>query len=367
LFLKNSTKEQSKKGFSVENSQRAIIKSIKKINENNFEITVISNDKQIAFQTKDYNNFNHCYAVSTHKSQGKTVDNLYHLGNANLANAQNSYVNGSRHREQYKLYLQEDQVERYKTNAVKVSIKETTLNDSQCQKAVEEYVFKKLSESNATVKSMPVLQRKQIATTYEVERAKQIEIATIERNKELKREQEQKSDLNKRKTKFDKSFKELEPKSNPKTQVEKEELKFYKSLEKWVVELGKEFDKKTYYIKLKEYIDKKIESEIKLVFIQAELKTGNKIDLDILRTSVLEKWEKQTDDIEGLKSPLNKENVDYEKVKNIYDRKLLEKNESSRNSAKEATAELYENWKVKQNQKPSSQLTNKPMSLRRRF
>ena len=146
VFLQNSTKTQKKNGFEVSNSDRGTIKSIEKLESNNYKLTVEVKGRQVQFETKDYNKFNHCYAVSTHKSQGKTVDNTYHLGNASQAKAQNSYVNGSRHKEQYKLYLAEDQVERYKVNAVRDAIKETTLNDTGCQKAVEEYTVKTQQE-----------------------------------------------------------------------------------------------------------------------------------------------------------------------------------------------------------------------------
>ena len=135
VFLKNSNQQQKKKGFIVSNSDRGFIKEIKKLDNENFKITVEIKGKSLNFETKDYNEFNHCYAVSTHKSQGKTVNNTYHLGNSKQARYQNSYVNGSRHKEQYKLYLAKNDIAEFKKNAIKESEKATTLKDKGCQKA----------------------------------------------------------------------------------------------------------------------------------------------------------------------------------------------------------------------------------------
>lgn len=146
VFLENSNRQQKNNGFDVSNNDRGIIKNITRIDDSNYKLTVDIKGRQIEFETQDYNNFNHCYAVSTHKSQGKTVDNLYHLGNASQARYQNSYVNGSRHKEQYKLYLTENQVDKYKQNAVREAVKESTLYDTNCQKAVNEHLEKKIKE-----------------------------------------------------------------------------------------------------------------------------------------------------------------------------------------------------------------------------
>jgi ATP-dependent exoDNAse (exonuclease V) alpha subunit len=172
LFLKNSDGKQKKAGFDVSNSDRGIIKNIKKLGSDNYLMTVQIKDREVQFETKNYNNFDYSRAVSTHKSQGKTVDNTYHYGNANQARYENSYVNGSRHREQYKLYLQADQVEKFKQNAVKEAIKETTLNDSYCKNAVEEYVFESVKKDRNIQKPMPVYKQKQTLKDEQLENAK---------------------------------------------------------------------------------------------------------------------------------------------------------------------------------------------------
>lgn len=144
VFFKNF--KSKKEDWEISNGDRATIKKIKQVAKDNFELTVEINGKQLSFQSAEYNQFALSHSVSTHKSQGKTVENTYHLGNANQTNFQNTYVNGSRHKDQYKLYLIEDQVELYKKNTTREAVKETTLNDLNCQKAVVEFVSDEINK-----------------------------------------------------------------------------------------------------------------------------------------------------------------------------------------------------------------------------
>lgn len=131
VFLEN-------KKNSFNNGDIGKIKSIKKKKES-FEIVVNVAGKDVKFNTDDYSAFNHSFALSSHKSQGKTFNNTYHLGSSNTT-SNKSYVDGSRHRNQYKLYIDEKSIDGFKRNAVKNQIKRTTLGDKTIEAAYEEYM-----------------------------------------------------------------------------------------------------------------------------------------------------------------------------------------------------------------------------------
>ena len=131
VFLEN-------KKDSFKNGQIGKIKSIKKRKES-FDIVVNVDGNEIKFNTNDYTSFNHSFALSSHKSQGKTFDKTFLLGSP-MTTSNQSYVNGSRHRKEIELYISEDSVESYKRNAVKNQIKRTTIDDKSVEEAYEEYM-----------------------------------------------------------------------------------------------------------------------------------------------------------------------------------------------------------------------------------
>ena len=156
IFLKNSNFEQKKNGLNISNSDNGTIKSIKASGEDNYKLEVEIKGKLVSFETNDYNNFNHNFAISIYKSQGKTVEDCYvYCSSANLTNYNNSYVAGSRHKNSFELYINSNEVEKYKTNAVREQVKATTLNDKNCDKAVDDYTFKKVNELRIQPKPMP--------------------------------------------------------------------------------------------------------------------------------------------------------------------------------------------------------------------
>lgn len=321
VFLQNSNKNQKKAGFEVSNSDRGIIKSINKIDDNNCKLVVDIKGKEVEFETKDYNTFNHCYAVSTHKSQGKTVENVYHLGNANQAKAQNSYVNGSRHKEQYKLYLMEDQVEKYKLNCVKEAVKETTLNDSNCQKALEEYVFHKVYEERKELKPMPEFKQKTVNKEEQLDIAMNLSNALSQQSKaefeqklEQKRifeshakaeqekvrllkekeeseklaEQQKLASLTAERMKeFNQDYGKFQPNSKPETQKEKIELDFYNQVKNTYIQNGKSlrFTPELYETRLKEKINKQIDLEVEMIKEKMKIE-GKPFDKDFAYMAV---------------------------------------------------------------------------------
>lgn len=131
VFLKNM------KG-SVNNGQTGKITSIKK-NNSGFDVVANVDGKEVKFNTNEYSYFNHSFALSSHKSQGKTYNNTYHLGSSKTT-SNKSYVDGSRHKNQYKLYIDEKSVENFKKNAVKSSRKVTTIGNKTVEDAYAVYL-----------------------------------------------------------------------------------------------------------------------------------------------------------------------------------------------------------------------------------
>jgi ATP-dependent exoDNAse (exonuclease V) alpha subunit len=166
VFLQNFKDKNDKSANLFNNAEQGIIQKIESAKNGHFNIEVkIGSEKDgfrtVKFNSGEYNKFNHCFAISSHKSQGVTVKNTYHLGNPNTS-SQKSYVDGSRHENQYKLYINENDIERYKKNAVKEAVKATTLNDSACQKSADEYIQIKAQQNRGSAKPMPVYMQKNV-------------------------------------------------------------------------------------------------------------------------------------------------------------------------------------------------------------
>lgn len=195
VFLKNHRNKEKNNNWQISNSDRGIIKSLEKLSDDNFRITVDIEGQNRTFETKKYNNFNHAYAVSTHKSQGQTVENTYHLGNVKRADSHNGYVNGSRHKDQYKLYLNTEDIKQYKKNSLRDCVKETTLNNQQCQDAVDKYLDhavrqkKKEEAQTRTYAPMPEHMHNEIDKSKDLKQAitTGIQLISLEENLEKNR------------------------------------------------------------------------------------------------------------------------------------------------------------------------------------
>lgn len=122
----------------IANSDIGKITNITKNKKGGFDITVSIQEentiKIVEFNTLKYNKFNHAFAVSTYKSQGQSIDNVYILGDAKT-NYNREYVNFSRHKNEVKLFINSNELENYISNAKKEQTKETTLKDSNAEKA----------------------------------------------------------------------------------------------------------------------------------------------------------------------------------------------------------------------------------------
>ena len=140
IFTKNMKIDKSLK---LLNGERGKIVNIHNKNLT-FEIERIDDNQKIVktqhtINTDDFNCFNHSYACTTHKSQGKTVDTTFVKGSAN-SNANSAYVNFSRQKTKVALYVEEDNLDKFIQNSKNLQVKATTINDKNCQKALASYL-----------------------------------------------------------------------------------------------------------------------------------------------------------------------------------------------------------------------------------
>jgi len=93
----------------IKNGTTGILESVQSKGEGNDEITIRLVDQSRAiFQTKDYNRLDHGYALTTHKSQGQTVDFTL-IAASKTMDAKGVYVAMTRHRYDVQMfYTRED-------------------------------------------------------------------------------------------------------------------------------------------------------------------------------------------------------------------------------------------------------------------
>lgn len=107
IFLKNAKIGET--GFAIKNGQTARIKDIK---DGRMTVQLDDTKQEIKFNTSDYKNINHAYAITTHKSQGITVDHAAVLAGGGMQTLNQTYVQLSRVRNSVDLVLPKSQVEK---------------------------------------------------------------------------------------------------------------------------------------------------------------------------------------------------------------------------------------------------------------
>ena len=68
----------------------------------------LDDGREIRFDSNQYQDHKHSFAVSVHAAQGATTDAVYHLADRTMYDRSQSYVGGTRHRWDYKLYAGQD-------------------------------------------------------------------------------------------------------------------------------------------------------------------------------------------------------------------------------------------------------------------
>jgi ATP-dependent exoDNAse (exonuclease V) alpha subunit/predicted mannosyl-3-phosphoglycerate phosphatase (HAD superfamily) len=90
--------------------KNGMLGTVESIRGGSISVLLDREDKQtqrVTFNPKQYNAFDHGYAVTIHKSQGATVSSSYVLGSRSMDHSL-SYVAMTRHREQMRLYVCEE-------------------------------------------------------------------------------------------------------------------------------------------------------------------------------------------------------------------------------------------------------------------
>lgn len=194
-----------KNGWTIDNSQLAIIEKIKRGQSGSYDLTVNVDGKSITFNTaKDGNYFSNAYAVSVYKSQGSTVENVRHISTGGTEPKNSIYVSASRHTGSkdikddkgnivekgelgYHLYLAEKYVDKFKDNLNLEQTKFTTLNNAECEKAVADYTdiaMKRIYGENYSKEPVKIAEKEILPMPMDKERF------AIERGKILRAEKE---------------------------------------------------------------------------------------------------------------------------------------------------------------------------------
>jgi|GEM_PF-1315078 len=107
MFLAND------KAIGVSNGSRGTIEAIQAIPDGNgfivrsFAIR-LEDGRQVSFRSDEFGQHQHAYAATVHRSQGQTVDEVFHLADRTMYSREQAYVGGTRHRHDYVLYAGKD-------------------------------------------------------------------------------------------------------------------------------------------------------------------------------------------------------------------------------------------------------------------
>ena len=133
MFLENNY------SMGVRNGSLGTIRNIQK----DFISVRLDNGTEIVFDYHDeYNNFDHGYAATVHKTQGVTVDNSYILGSRHF-DKHLAYVSMTRHREDVNLYVSHDEYLGFKNlNTLKNILSTSREKDLVMDYAIPRNIFK---------------------------------------------------------------------------------------------------------------------------------------------------------------------------------------------------------------------------------
>jgi len=88
-------------------------------------VQVDGKNEPIIVKQDSYNKLDHGFAFTVHKSQGVTVDRAHYVP-GQMANRELGYVAGSRHKEEFTIHAQKDQIKELKTDLAKSQTKGTS-------------------------------------------------------------------------------------------------------------------------------------------------------------------------------------------------------------------------------------------------
>jgi Ti-type conjugative transfer relaxase TraA len=119
--------KQNSKIFQVKNNQQGKILEVKKWGQGARLLIELENGKKQHISTDEYSNLRHAYAVTTHASQGATVEKAFYLFNRG-ADLSQGYVGMTRHKDSVKIYATHADKETMAENLSRQNFKGTTLD-----------------------------------------------------------------------------------------------------------------------------------------------------------------------------------------------------------------------------------------------
>lgn len=181
ILQKGLFEKQGRKEVKIaDNSEMGIIKSITPLKNGSFDIELdikTNQERAVKFNTKDFNQFDHTYAISSNRSQGQSVESVQVLLGASsfASNRNKNYVDGSRMKTEFKAYIVESDLGDYVKNGEKAIVKESTINDKICDKAVEQYIEQRAVDYRKAPPTLTPEQQKLLTITQENQRQETIE------------------------------------------------------------------------------------------------------------------------------------------------------------------------------------------------
>jgi conjugative relaxase-like TrwC/TraI family protein len=103
LFTRNSRK------LGIKNGETGTLKKWELDQRGNVRLDInTDNGKKVSINLSEYGHIDYGYALSVHKAQGQTVDKVYLLLSEAMTDREWAYVGASRHRDQLRVYFQDD-------------------------------------------------------------------------------------------------------------------------------------------------------------------------------------------------------------------------------------------------------------------
>ena len=96
--------------------------------------------QRVQFDVDDYRHFDHGYALSVHKAQGQTLDNVLVLMSESMTDRQWSYVAASRHRHELRMFVPTELSDELAQKLARSRQKEVALDFSRCRAPAEQSI-----------------------------------------------------------------------------------------------------------------------------------------------------------------------------------------------------------------------------------
>jgi len=96
--------------------------------------------QRVQFDVDDYRHFDHGYALSVHKAQGQTLDNVLVLMSESMTDRQWSYVAASRHRHELRMFVPTELSDELAQKLARSRQKEVALDFSRCRAPTEQSI-----------------------------------------------------------------------------------------------------------------------------------------------------------------------------------------------------------------------------------